>query len=75
MLSMTHREAAIFDDACTVPTPCLLLPADTEQFIILSLNSFLLNLSILGVKPETIFLTIKNVIILANNVMKISEKK
>ena len=26
MLSMTHREAAIFDDACTVPTPCLLLP-------------------------------------------------
>ena len=27
MLSMTHREAAIFDDACTVPTPCLLLPA------------------------------------------------
>ena len=26
MLSMAHREAAIFDDACTVPTPCLLLP-------------------------------------------------
>ena len=26
-VSMTHREAAIFDDACTVPTPCLLLPA------------------------------------------------
>ena len=26
VLSMTHREAAIFDDACTVPTPCLLLP-------------------------------------------------
>ena len=31
MLSMTHREAAIFDDACTVPTPCLLLPDKTEQ--------------------------------------------
>ena len=37
MLSMTHREAAIFDDACTVPTPCLLLPdymfidANTEK--------------------------------------------
>ena len=27
MLSMSHREAAIFDDACTVPTPTLLLPA------------------------------------------------
>ena len=26
MLSMTHREAAIFDDACKVPTPCILLP-------------------------------------------------
>ena len=26
MLSMTHREAAIYDDACTVPTPGLLLP-------------------------------------------------
>ena len=26
MLSMTHREAAIFNDACTVPTPFLLLP-------------------------------------------------
>ena len=31
MLSMTHREAAIFDDACTVPTPCLLLPAIDED--------------------------------------------
>ena len=30
MLSMTHREAAIFDDACTVPTPCLLLPGMKE---------------------------------------------
>ena len=29
MLSMTHREAAIYDDACTVPTPCLLLPDST----------------------------------------------
>ena len=30
MLSMTHREAAIFNDACTVPTPCLLLPGLSE---------------------------------------------
>ena len=32
MLSMTHREAAIFDDACTVPTPCLLLPGSVKNF-------------------------------------------
>ena len=31
MLSMTHREAAIFDDACTVPTPCLLLPVSSDK--------------------------------------------
>ena len=31
MLSMTHREAAIFDDACTVPTPCLLLPDEQNH--------------------------------------------
>ena len=30
MLSITHREAAIFDDASTVPTPCLLLPGYTN---------------------------------------------
>ena len=33
MLSMTHREAAIFDDACTVPTPCLLLPDGNHHFL------------------------------------------
>ena len=32
MLSMTHREAAIFDDAYTVPTPCLLLPAPAHMW-------------------------------------------
>ena len=32
MLSMTHREAAIFDDACTVPTPCLLLPGSGKVY-------------------------------------------
>ena len=31
LLSMTHREAAVFDDACTVPTPCLLLPAFSQH--------------------------------------------
>ena len=31
MLSMTHREVAIFDDACTVPTPCLLLPDEGKR--------------------------------------------
>ena len=30
-LSMTHREAATFEDASTVPTPCLLLPALSEN--------------------------------------------
>ena len=44
MLSMTHREAAIFDDTCTVPTPCLLLPAHgklgTAGFIVPFLEDF-----------------------------------
>ena len=44
MLSMTHREAAIFDDACTVPTPCLLLPAPRDlsfvKFNTVSCGSF-----------------------------------
>ena len=33
MLSMTHREVAIFDDACTVPTPCLLLPGLDKEMV------------------------------------------
>ena len=32
------REAAIFDDACTVPTPCLLLPVITYSAFILDEN-------------------------------------